>query len=285
MLTDSDSLPADASSGAHFPFKRNGRPIVIMGTSGGGSVGPVIASLLCFMALLCINIRTFWSHSLRSVSFALRDESVALRVCDIPACAGWFFQRLWPPVARVLSELLPAAFLLPLALYGFCARHSSTATHRNCNDIQMSPVSNDTRPAIMVLELSWHCKGGTERQPVPNEIAIDASPAISSSHEQRQCRADVESFECIRVMMVLALLTSVGTLQRGLMGLAAATSHISGALKGSSREWLLMLIFSHTVSLFVQCATLPLCLIFSARYRRGFCALFCSYLRPVAHTD
>lgn len=83
---------------------------------------------------------------------------------------------------------------------------------------------------------------------------------------------------------------------------AAHTAHICGyAATGSDRtgggaepherrvtiierKWLLVLLVSQTVNLVLQCATLPLCLIFSACFRHHFYALFCFCMRPAGHT-
>ena len=218
------------------------------GVDGGDSVGAKLAALLNGAVLVCLNIHTFWSRDLRSLTMSLRNETRVFRVCDIPASTGWYFQRVWPRVEQLFSQLAPDVVLLSLALYGVCALHFAT---------------NKTNV----------------RQP-PNLIVTqdNAAPVVSVASRRRQmvstrCRAVVERREHLSVVLLLALVASVASLLNGATHFVAALNSTSSEL--STREWLLVLLISHSLYLLIECVTLPLCLAASARFRSHFCALLC----------
>ena len=219
-------------------------------SNGGGSVGAKLAALLSVAVLVCLNIHTFWSRDLRSLTMSLRNETRVFRVCDIPASTGWYFQRVWPRVEQLFSQLAPDVLLLSLALYGLCALHFAT--------------------------------NKTNVRPLPNLIVTqdNAAPVVSVASRRRQmvstrCRAVVERREHLRVVLLLALVTSVASLLNGATHFVAALNPTSSEL--STREWLLVLLISHSLHLLIECVTLPLCLVLSARFRSHFCSLlfFC----------
>ena len=235
-LSGSRGSPTEATFGARSPFKWTGRPAAIVGMDGRQLPGPVKAALTCIVVLLCLNIHTFWLHVLRPLPLTLRRESVVLRVCDIPAYAGWFFRGELPNLEREISEFGPALFLLPPALYGFCALRSST--HWSDSDVRLRPTSKATltRPAGVVLLLRERCEEGTECLPVSNECVIHTLSDIPLARDRRQYRAGVESCQSVRVVLLLTLLTSVATLLRGATELVAALSHTSAGLQLSKES-------------------------------------------------
>ena len=229
------------------------------------SVGAKLAALLNGAVLVCLNIHTFWSRDLRSLTMSLRNERRVFRVCDIPASTGWFFQHLWPGVEHLFSQLVPAFLLLLLALYGLCVLYFGThKTHVR------------EPPNLIVTEYSQHVR--LERV-FENE---KATLVVSAARRRRpkvstRCRAAIERREHLLVMLLLALLTSVASLLNGATHFVAVLNPMFGDL--STREWLLGLLISHSLHLLIQCVTLPLCLALSARFRSHFCALFCFCMR------
>lgn len=251
---------------------------VALDEDGGESVGAKLAALIGSGALVCLNIHTFWSHSTRVHTFEFGNETVEFLMCNIPARTGWFFQRVWPRVEGSLSELAPAAFLLPLALYGMCALCFAPNER---NPQPPSPtVAVATRSAVSSPRARHVDFSEGAREPENDAIESvtpvpDATPACQQAFDK--CRAIAERREQLRLVLLLALLTSAIALQEGAMELMPAIGPRRVNL--STREWLLVLLASHTLSLLAQCATLPLCLLLSARFRRHFCALLCFCVR------
>ena len=231
-----------------------------------------LTALLTVTALMCLNIHSFWSHTIRSSTLSIGSKTIELRVCDIPARTGWFFQRIWPRVEGLLSELVPAVLLLPLSLYGLCLLHlrkrdaqpphSITKTQQTIPKLIVRSVENVELPLVL-------CQGTAIEMP-----ARDISLArLKRQTHQRQRRVKIETREQLRVVLLFALLTSMAALQAGAGELVAALSPTF--IEYSKREWLFVLLISHLLSLLLECFTLPLCLALSAHFRRHFCTLLC----------
>ena len=268
-------------------------------TDGGEAVSATLAALVSTAALVYLNIHTFWSHATDLLKLPLRSESVPFelvefRLCHIPAGAGWFFQRVWPSVEGTLSKLAPAILLLPLALYGICAFCFSR--HRRESDIIRIPLSTIPTAAVSTLSAVHSPYISPIISPVVRRVAIfrerlreanviepgatprEASESILLQQDAHlKCSASNESREQLRLVLLLALVTSVVALQEMAAELLAAIG--SDHMKYSTREWLLVLLASHSLSLLAHCATLPLCIALSTRFRQHFCALLCFCVR------
>ena len=66
-----------------------------------------LTALLTVTALMCLNIHSFWSHTIRSSTLSIGSETIVLRACDIPAHTGWFFQRIWPALRDCYRNSCP----------------------------------------------------------------------------------------------------------------------------------------------------------------------------------
>ena len=261
-------------------------------TDGGEALGATLAALVSTAALVCFNIHTFWSHVTDLLKLPLRSESVLLELiefplCYIPARSGWFFQRVWPCVEGTLSKLAPAILLLPLAIYGiFALCFSQHRRYTNSPLATSSTVAVDTisvvrSPAISPVISPLVRRVTASRERLREEDAIEPlSPppnALESTRPQQdahlKCSACNESHEQHRLVLLLALITSAVALQEMAAELLAAIG--PDHMKYSTREWLFALLASHSLSLLAQCATLPLCIALSTRFRQHFCALLC----------
>ena len=259
---------------------------------GGEALGATLAALVSTADLLCFNIHTFWSHATDLLKLPLRSASVLLELIEfplgyIPARTGWFFQRVWPCVEGTLSKLAPAVLLLPLAIYGIFAlcfsqhrryTNSPLATSATVTVATISVVrSPATSPVISPLARRVIASRETVREEDAIEPLTPPPNALESTRPKQdahlKCSAFNESREQHRLVLLLALVTSAVALQEGAAELLPAIG--PDHMKYSTREWLLALLASHSFSLLSQCATLPLCITLSTRFRQHFCATLC----------
>ena len=242
-------------------------------TGGRGSVRAVLAAFLSIAALMCINSNTFWSHARRSLTLSLRSGSgtVALRVCGIPSSTGWFFQLLWPYAERFFSGLAPAVLLLTLGLYGLCILRLSLTKHRRA--VQPAPILMDPLAEASSSRVSR--ERGAARN--PNKSAIEALTTDLSLVRRQplqrlpKCQFLNKSRKQLCLVLLLALLTSVAAVQESTVEMVAALSPTFIGL--CARDWLLVLLCSHSLIFVVQCAALPLCIALSAQHSLRHCAL------------
>ena len=230
-------------------------------------------SLLIILSLIYLNIHTFWSHSIRSLNLLIGGKTIVFQMCDISARNGWFFQRMWPIIERLLSKLVPAVLLLSLSLYGLYSLRSINSKS-NLQSLQSLAILQSAIPSNIV-------RSQKDSEFVRQESNIEISDSSLNRHQRqmhrRECRVGIETREQLRVILLIALLTSVATLQENAIEFMAA---VKPTLIGySTREWLLVLLISHTLSLLVECATLPLCLALTAHFRRQLCSLICFLMK------
>ena len=229
--------------------------------------------ILIILALIYLNIHTFWSHSIRFLTLLIGGKTIVFQMCDISAHKGWFFQSMWPIIEGLLSKLVPEVLLLSLSLYClYIFRSINSKSTSNIQSHQSLVKSHSAIPTIIV-------RSEEDTEIVRQECSTEKSIADNSldRHQrqthQREGRAGIETREQLRVILLIALLTSVAALQEGAIEFVAAVKPTF--IGYSTREWLLVLLISHSLNLFVKCATLPLCLALSAHFRSYICNLIC----------
>ena len=204
-----------------------------------------------------------------------------IQMCGISARNGWFLQRMWPIIEGLLSKFVPAFFLFSCSLYGLYILHSIPGN--STSNLQVKALQSLAVAQIEISSLIVHVRSEENIEIVPQENKIERAIAGSSvdRHQrqthQRECSAGIEKHEQLRVILLIALITSVAALQESATEFAAAVKPTF--IGYSKREWLLVLLISHSLRLLVECVTLPLCLILSSHFRSHFSSLICFFMK------